>query len=96
MILDTGAGITSITSALANQLIYSGQATELQPIEMTMANGSKEMERVVNVRSLSIGSHTRTNVSVSVSDGMQLLGLPVLNAIGRFTIDSVAGELVFG
>jgi predicted aspartyl protease len=96
MILDTGAPITLVTPALANSLINSGQATELQPIEVTMANGSKEMERVISVRSLTIGSHTRTNVSVSESDGMQLLGLPVLSAIGRFSIDSVAGELTFG
>jgi hypothetical protein len=31
-----------------------------------------------------------------VSDGEMLLGLPVLNAIGRFTIDAGASQLIFG
>jgi predicted aspartyl protease len=96
MILDTGAEISSIPTALADSLIQSGEAHELQPMRMRMADGSSHMERIVSVHRMSIGSHVRTNVSVSVSDGMTLLGLPVLNAIGKFTIDSANNRLIFG
>ncbi len=98
VVLDTGAEMSSVNATFANQLIMSGQAVELAPLEFTMANGSKEMERVISVKSLTIGSHTRTNVSVSVSKdgGMTLLGLPVLNAIGKFTIDAGSNQLIFG
>jgi hypothetical protein len=96
MILDTGAEISSIPTALADSLIASGDAHELQPMRMRMADGSSHWERTVSVHKMSIGSHVRTNVSVSVSDGMTLLGLPVLNAIGKFTIDSANNRLIFG
>lgn len=96
MILDTGAEISSIPTTLADSLIQSGEANELQPRRMGMADGSSHMERIVNVHKISIGSHVRTNVSMSVSDGMTLLGLPVLKAIGKFTIDSTNNRLIFG
>jgi gag-polyprotein putative aspartyl protease len=96
MLLDTGAAMSSVTTALADGLIARGEAHELEPAKFTMANGSSEYERVISVNSITIGSHTRTNVAMSVSDGTMLLGLPVLNAIGRFTIDAVSSQLIFG
>jgi clan AA aspartic protease (TIGR02281 family) len=98
MLLDTGAAMSSVTTSLADGLIARGEAHELAPAKFTMANGSSEYERVVSVNSITIGSHTRTNVSMSVGpDGsMMLLGLPVLNAIGKFTIDAGSSQLIFG
>ena len=96
MILDTGAEISSISTSLADTLIASGQATEAAPVRMTMADGSKHFERTIVVKTMTVGNHVRYNVHVSVSDGMALLGLPVLNAIGKFTIDSAHNQLTFG
>jgi hypothetical protein len=98
MLLDTGAAMSSVTTSLADGLIARGEAHELAPAKFTMANGSSEYERVISVNSITIGSHTRTNVSMSVGpDGsMMLLGLPVLNAIGKFTIDAGSSQLIFG
>jgi hypothetical protein len=96
MVLDTGAVISGISTTLANQLIASGQATEAEPHKFILANGEAEMERMIVVHSLTIGSHTTTNALVSVSDnGMSLLGLSVLNNIGPFKIDAVNGKLTF-
>jgi predicted aspartyl protease len=96
LLLDTGAAMSSVTASLADGLIARGEAHELAPTKFTMANGSSEHERVISVNS--IGSHTRTKVSMSVGpDGsMLLLGLPVLNAIGKFTIDAGSSQLIFG
>jgi predicted aspartyl protease len=96
MVLDTGANVSTINPELANSLIANGQATEGEPIMVTMADDSKHYERTVFVKRLIIGQHTRYNVLMTVSDGDMLLGLPVLKAIGRFTIDADKGELVFG
>jgi predicted aspartyl protease len=47
---------------------------------------------------VTIGSHVLRDVRAGVApDGTDmLLGLPVLNKIGRFTIDSVNHKLIFG
>lgn len=98
MILDTGAGMGQIQASLANDLVTAGHATEQGTGKFCMANGACDMERVVVVDSLTIGSHTVNNVRMSVvPDGTEmLLGLPILNAIGRFTIDSANHQLTFG
>jgi clan AA aspartic protease (TIGR02281 family) len=96
MMLDTGANVSSVTPAIADRLIAAGKATEMESVTVNLADGSNRTERMVKISSLTIGSHTRTEVAVTVSDGEMLLGLPVLNAIGRFTIDAGASQLIFG
>jgi clan AA aspartic protease (TIGR02281 family) len=99
MILDTGATFTAITNSLAASLITAGQAKEDgAPIPVTLANGSIVQERQILVNSLTIGAHTRWNVRMLVSpDGADNLpGLPVLAAIGKFTIDAANSQLLFG
>ena len=97
MLLDTGASISSVTTSFADQLLASGQAMELPPELVGMADGSSRMERRISVNSLTIGQHTRIDVPMTVSpDGADmLLGLPVLKAIGKFSIDAVNGRLTF-
>lgn len=98
MTLDTGAGMGSVTSSLADKLIADGHATEQVQQRFCMANGSCDMERVIMIDWITVGSHTVNNVRLSVTaDGVEmLLGLPVLNAIGKFTIDSANHQLTFG
>ena len=96
MILDTGASISSIPPVLADQLIAEGHATEGSGGTITLADGSSHHERSVVADAMTIGNHTRSQVPMTVSDGEPLLGLPALNAIGRFTIDAQHGVLTFG
>jgi hypothetical protein len=98
MLLDTGANVSSITTTLAVQLVSEGHAHYVDSGQAHLADGSMHEEKTVSIDSLTLGSHTRTNVLATITDdsGMMLLGLPVLNAIGRFTIDSANRQLVFG
>jgi clan AA aspartic protease (TIGR02281 family) len=99
MMVDTGANVSSVTPTVANALISTGQATELEPHRVQMADGTWVMERVISVKSLKLGSHDRTDVTMTVTtsdNGMSLLGLPVLNAIGKFTVDGGSNQLIFG
>ena len=95
MLVDTGAAMSSIPTALADRLIAEGHAQEAASGHMVTADGSSHYERTVIVDTLSLGSHSRSQVRVSVSDGEALLGLPVLDATVRFTIDAQRGVLSF-
>jgi len=96
MTLDTGAATSSLTTWLANKLVASGQAVELHSKSMVLADGSQRQFRVISVKTLTLGSHTESNVEMLVSDrAMQLLGFPILSAIGAFTIDSVHRQIIF-
>jgi hypothetical protein len=98
MMVDTGANVSQVTQSLANRLIAQGEAQVVGSNRFTMANGSSDIEPVIIVRKLTIGRHTCTNVLMSVApDGAgNLLGLPVLKSIGKLTIDSARGQLIFG
>jgi gag-polyprotein putative aspartyl protease len=97
MQLDTGANISTIKESLADSLVAAGEAKDMGTGEYVMANGVKSTHRTVVVQSLQLGSHRRGEVPMAVvsNDGMQLLGLSVLNSIGTFTVDSASNQLVF-
>jgi hypothetical protein len=84
MLIDTGATISSISPALADQLIAEGHATEGGGGKIGLADGSSHYQRRGIVDAVTIGNHTRPQVEMTVSHGEPLLGLPVLNAIGKF------------
>lgn len=98
MMLDTGANVSTVTASLADAMISNDQATEGPGMNVAMADGSTRHERSISVKTLTFGGHTRHNVIMGVApDGaMMLLGLPVLNAIGKFTIDAPNNALIFG
>jgi predicted aspartyl protease len=99
MQLDTGANLCTITDKLADELIASGEAHEVEASEYKLADGSVHMGRNVVVNSLALGAHRRHGVMMSVTpDSSMLLGLPVLNAVsgGKFTIDTTNSQLVLG
>ena len=97
MQLDTGANISTIKESLADSLVAAGEAKDMGTREYVMANGVKSTHRTVVVQALQLGSHRRGDVPMAVvsNDGMQLLGLSVLNSIGTFTVDSASNQLVF-
>jgi hypothetical protein len=94
MLIDTGANVMSIGTALGSNLVqhgdahYSGDSTQ-----SVIADGSTVTQSV-----LTIGNHTLHNVPAAVTPGDVTLLLPfqVLNQMGRFTIDTRNNLLVFG
>jgi clan AA aspartic protease (TIGR02281 family) len=97
MLIDTGASVMSITTAIADQLIANGGATENGQTNITVADGSTKTERSIIVKNLTIGSHTVHDIEACVTDhAVMLLPFPVLNQVGRFTIDTKDNLLVFG
>jgi clan AA aspartic protease (TIGR02281 family) len=98
MLLDTGATISSVPIDIADSLIATGQAVEGPAKNMTMADGTNRTVRTIFVNTLAIGANKRYNVPITVmpNGSDALLCLPVLNAIGKFTIDNDRQLLIFG
>jgi hypothetical protein len=97
MLVDSGADGIAIPSWLADQLISEGKATEGESGEVNTAGGGKITVRHVAVNSISLGSHTATNVLCGViSDGDPLLGTTFLGHWGAFTLDLNLGTLKLG
>jgi len=96
MMLDTGAGITVITKAVASQIRDNGQGHWNGTVRATMSNGRTEEFPTMYVKKLRIGPHTVRDLTVSVSPGaLMLLPFPVVNGIGPFTIDTQTSELIW-
>jgi clan AA aspartic protease (TIGR02281 family) len=99
MLIDTGATNVSVTRSIASALIANNEAVLLPgTAPTTIADGSTIMEQIISIRTLTIGRHTLHHVIAGVApDGADmLLGFPVLNQVGRFTIDTANGQLIFG
>jgi clan AA aspartic protease (TIGR02281 family) len=98
VLIDTGATDLTVTESLAARLLERGVAHEGPGGTVTLADGSIHHERNIIIDDVSIGSHILHNVIAGVTsdDGDMLLGLPLLNTIGRFTIDTANRRLIFG
>lgn len=90
--------MSSVGEDLASKLIAGGYVVEGDGAKVKLANGSIVNERSIIVNTMSIGRHTLYDVEAGVvKDGVtMLLGLPVLNSIGKFTIDGANQQLTFG
>ena len=99
MLIDTGASSMSLTPDIANALLQAGEAHYTgQMVQLTLANGSTASEQEIVIDRVSIGSHSALNVhaTITAADGMPLLPFPVLNQMGKFTIDTRNNLLIFG
>jgi hypothetical protein len=99
MLIDTGANGMSISPSLAQALVSKGDAYYAnRTIQVTLADGSAQEEQIIVVHKLTIGNHTLTDVpsTVTEQETEMLLPFPVLSQIGKFTIDTKAGQLIFG
>jgi clan AA aspartic protease (TIGR02281 family) len=98
MLFDTGATAMSVTERAANTLIAHGLASEGEPIDVSLADGSHKMTRVITINHVTIAGMTVDDVrSFVVPDGgMQLLGMGVLSRFGKFSIDLPNGKLILG
>jgi predicted aspartyl protease len=67
MEIDTGANGCTISESLANSLIASGQATELDQSSVQLADGSSRYARNVSVLFLGVGNHWRDDVPMMVT-----------------------------
>ncbi len=81
--LDTGCSSMSISKALADWLLNNGQATMIRNVESTLADGSKQTNRLISINQISLDGHTLNGVLASdgaadQGDGSMLLGLGVL------------------
>jgi clan AA aspartic protease (TIGR02281 family) len=98
VLLDTGATNLTVTEPLAERLLAQGFAHEGPEVTVTLADGSERDGRTIIIDAVTIGSHVLRDIHAGVTpDGAEMvLGLPVLNQIGRFTIDSANHKLIFG
>jgi clan AA aspartic protease (TIGR02281 family) len=98
MLIDTGATSMTVTQSIASILVQNGEATWLDPTTVSLADGSVTQMRQLTIRNVTIGRHTVNNIVAGVvSDSSDmLLGFPVLNRVGRFTIDTNSRRLIFG
>jgi clan AA aspartic protease (TIGR02281 family) len=98
MLVDTGSTGLTVNESLAQRLLARGLAHEGPQGIAMLADGSQREFQSVIIDTVTIGSHVLHDVHAGVSpDGSDmLLGLSVLNKIGRFTIDGANHKLIFG
>jgi predicted aspartyl protease len=96
MMLDTGASSMSLSKDVANVLVRDGSAYSIGTRTFRMADGRVVEEPMIVVNEVRIGNHILHNVEASVGGNAMLLGFPVVNQIGPFTINTRTNELVFG
>jgi hypothetical protein len=93
MLLDTGSDVTSVTEAVAGNILRSGGGRMSEPSKFVMADGSEKVQPVMLIYEMRVGSHVVKDVMASVSNSTMLLGFHVVNGIGPFTIDTRKQEL---
>jgi clan AA aspartic protease (TIGR02281 family) len=96
-VLDTGASDLTVTSDVASQLIATGHAEPGNPEIVTYADGKSHHVPTVTIDTVRVGMHVVHDVHASVTPmgALMLLGLNVLNAIGRFEVDAPHRTLTF-
>jgi clan AA aspartic protease (TIGR02281 family) len=98
MLIDTGATEMSVTNTLADELLAKGDAEATSDGTYTLANGQTDQARRVVIHKVRVGPHVLNNMVAAVvpDSAAMLLPFPVLNLIGRFTIDTANNKLIFG
>jgi clan AA aspartic protease (TIGR02281 family) len=98
MLIDTGCTDMTVTQSIADALLQSGAASASAPMNVTFADGSIHSVQQITIHQIEIGGHALSNVNAGVSPNSadMLLGFPILNKLGKFTIDTQNNQLVFG
>jgi clan AA aspartic protease (TIGR02281 family) len=98
VLIDTGSTHLTVTESLAGRLLAQGNAHEGPGGTVTLADGSTHSGRNIIIDDVSIGAHVLHNIVAGVGpdNADMLLGMSLLNQIGRFTIDSANHKLIFG
>ena len=98
-LVDTGATSLVMPQQVVDELISAGQASYIdRTADVTLADGSTMKARFIHIDRVEIGRHILSDVIAvgKPAGATPLLGINVLNKIGRFTIDAQAHLLVFG
>ena len=97
MVVDTGANEMSITDSVAKSLVARGEAEWTSDATIAIADGSRVKEGRVVIHEVQIGLHVLSAITAGVvpDSAPMLLPFPVLNRVGRFTIDTTANKLIF-
>jgi hypothetical protein len=95
--LDTGATDPTVTEKVAAQLVADGHAVYGREETVTLADGTNHIEPTLEVGTVTAGAHRVSNVHALVvpNSAPMLLGMGVLNRIGRFTVDAPNRQLIF-
>jgi hypothetical protein len=99
MLIDTGADGMSLSPAIADALIAAGDASEAGTEPVTFADGTTVIQRRIVINRVQVGQHVLHSVVATVNatnQGLMLLPFPILNEMGKFTIDTAKGKLIFG
>jgi len=96
-VLDTGASDLTVTETVAARLVRDGHATSGQPETVTLADGSSHTVPTLTINTVTVGTHRVSDVHATVSsdNAPMLLGMGVLNRIGRFSVDAPNRQLTF-
>jgi clan AA aspartic protease (TIGR02281 family) len=97
MLIDTGATSISIQKSVANDLLRRGEASLDDPGQVMIADGSTHSVSLIHIDTVRVGNKVPHDVIAGVSpeQASPLLGFPVLNQAGRFTIDTRNRQLIF-
>ncbi len=88
LLVDTGAGYSTITEKTLRELQKTGNAVYLKKLQGVMADGSVRKVSVYRISSISIGQtcHVRDiEVAVFPSGTREILGLSTLSKVAPFT-----------
>jgi hypothetical protein len=98
MLIDTGATEMLVTNTLADELVAKGDAEATSDETYILANGQTDQARRIVIHKMRIGPHVLNKIVAGVvpDSAAMLLPFPVLNLIGRFTIDTANNKLIFG
>ena len=96
-LLDTGATDPTVTEQVAAQLVADGHGVYGREETVTIADGTSHIEPTLEVDAVTVGAHRVSNVHALVvpNSAPMLLGMGVLNRIGRFTVDAQNRQLIF-
>ncbi len=95
LLVDTGAGYTTLNQTLLRRLKASGEATRIGEIEGILANGAICVLPVYRIARLNLGGCELENIEVAEtpSDARNLLGLSALKKAAPFTFSLDPAEL---
>jgi predicted aspartyl protease len=104
LLIDTGATHMLVSPTVAGRLLAASQADEGRSVDVRLGNGRVVNERSILIHRVQVGRHVLSDVLATVAPddgsltgfGDGLLPFTILNQIGRFTIDTANGKLVFG
>jgi hypothetical protein len=99
MLIDTGATCLYITPSVAKVLIAAGAAIDTGEKDARFADGKITVRRRLIIKKVTVGDRILSNVEGLVhpaDQGLMLVGFPILNQMGRFTIDTETKQLIFG